>query len=207
MRIPSSLITPALFTLTSLFLLSGCGEYDEAYHQEIEAFQTEWNDFFGDSIKSPLTKEDYPGFEELDYFPVNKEYRVEAEFIRTPDEEPFEMPTTTDRRPVYLKYGEAKFEMKGEKVQLDLFQSQKYAKSPSYDGHLFLPFSDLTSGKESYGGGRFIDLKIPPGDTIVIDFNKAYNPYCAYNPKYSCPIPPPQNHINLEIRAGVKAYH
>ena len=127
MRTRSLLFTPTFFILISLFLLVGCREYDEAYHQDIQAFQTEWNDFFGDSIKSPLTKEEYQEFEELDFFPVNKDYRVEASFTRTPDEEPFEMPTTTDRRPIYVKYGEAQFEMQGKDVLLSLFQNQKYA--------------------------------------------------------------------------------
>ena len=70
--------------------------------------------------------------------------------------------------------------------------------------HLFLPFTDNTNGVETYGGGRYIDLKIPAGNTINIDFNKAYNPYCAYSDKYSCPIPPPENHLDIEIKAGIK---
>ena len=72
--------------------------------------------------------------------------------------------------------------------------------------YLFLPFMDLTNGVSSYGGGRFLDLKIPEGESIIIDFKKAYNPYCAYNHRYSCPVPPDANHLNIEIPAGVKAY-
>ena len=80
--------------------------------------------------------------------------------------------------------------------------------SLDYANYLFLPFNDNTNGKTSYGGGRFIDLEIPEAGskTIVIDFNKSYNPYCAYNHKYSCPIPPSENNLNVEISAGVKAY-
>ena len=72
-----------------------------------------------------------------------------------------------------------------------------------YKNHLFLPFTDLSNGEKSYTGGRFIDLEIPNSDVIVIDFNKAYNPYCAYSPDYSCPIPPAENHLNVNILAGV----
>jgi uncharacterized protein (DUF1684 family) len=72
---------------------------------------------------------------------------------------------------------------------------------------LFLPFTDLTSGVESYGGGRYIDMEVQKGNTWTIDFNKGYNPYCAYNEKYSCPIPPAENDLKVEVKAGVKKYH
>ncbi len=75
---------------------------------------------------------------------------------------------------------------------------------PRFKGQLFFPFTDLSSGFGSYGGGRYIDLHIPPSDSILIDFNRSYNPYCAYNGRYSCPIPPRENHINFEITAGVR---
>jgi len=192
--------------LIMLISFTGCHEQDEAYRQEVQVFQDEWNTFFSDSVKSPLTEEDRQSFQELDFFPVNKKYQVTAAFTRTPDEEPFEMPTTTERKPVYVKYGEARFELEEKEILLHLFQNLKYAQSEDYDSHLFLPYTDMTSGNESYGGGRYIDLKIPAGDTIVIDFNRSYNPYCAYNPKYSCPIPPPDNHLDIAIRAGVKVY-
>jgi uncharacterized protein (DUF1684 family) len=75
-----------------------------------------------------------------------------------------------------------------------------------YRDYLFLPFADLTNGEETYGGGRYLDLTIPTGNTILLDFNKAYNPYCAYNPKYSCPLVPKQNRLDIPIIAGVKAF-
>ena len=80
-------------------------------------------------------------------------------------------------------------------------------KREGLEDYLFLPFIDDTNGEESYGGGRYIDLRIPEGDTIVIDFNKSYNPYCAYNDKYSCPIVPRINYLALEVRAGVMAFN
>ena len=89
---------------------------------------------------------------------------------------------------------------------MNLYQSLDLKKIEEYKDALFLPFTDLTSGVDSYGGGKYIDLKIPQGTTITIDFNRAYNPYCAYNHKYSCPIPPQENDLAIEIRAGVKKF-
>ncbi|MCK5678470.1 MAG: DUF1684 domain-containing protein, partial [Flavobacteriaceae bacterium] len=89
---------------------------------------------------------------------------------------------------------------------LEIYQNQKLILTTDYEDYLFLPFTDKTNGESTYGGGRYLDLKIPDGDTTVIDFNKAYNPYCAYNHKYSCPIPPKANQLDVEINAGVKAY-
>lgn len=161
---------------------------------------------YADSASSPLTKEGLAYFHELDFFPVDGKYRIEADFLLNPEPEPFEMETTTARRPIYVKYGEARFSLDGENYALEIYQSDKAKKMEEFKEYLFLPYKDLTNGNQSYGGGKFIDLKIPKGNTIIIDFNKAYNPYCAYNHKYSCPVPPEVNHLNIEIPAGVMAY-
>ena len=89
---------------------------------------------------------------------------------------------------------------------MNIYQNLELISKPEYVDYLFVPFTDLTNGKGSYSGGRYIDTRIPPGKKIVLDFNKAYNPYCAYNGKYSCPIPPEENHLEVEIRAGVKDF-
>ncbi|MDO3384294.1 DUF1684 domain-containing protein, partial [Gilvimarinus sp. SDUM040013] len=104
--------------------------------------------------------------------------------------------------------GVASFTLKGKKFKLNIYQNQSLITSPEYKNHLFLPFNDLTNNTTSYEGGRYIDLEIPPAKSkiIIIDFNKAYNPYCAYNHKYSCPIPPADNFLDIEINAGVKKY-
>lgn len=192
----------------SFFFLSGYigAQNDSAYVQEIQEYQAEQNREFADAEESPLTKEDRKEFTALEFFDINKKYRIEAKFVRTPDEKPFEMPTTTDRKPVYVKYGEAHFSLDGKSIVLNLYQSMRVLKMKGYEDYLFLPFNDQTNGFGSYGGGRFLDLKIPEGDSVIIDFNKAYNPYCAYNDKYSCPIPPEQNKMPIEILAGVKDY-
>ena len=116
------------------------------------------------------------------------------------------MKTTTDRLPNYVKYGVVEFELESKSHQLDIFQNLDILDDEGYEDYLFLPFLDSTNGEGSYSGGRYVEGKIPEGDTIVIDFNSAYNPYCAYNDKYSCPIVPRSNFIDGYIRAGVKAF-
>ena len=170
-------------------------------------FQTELNQSYADSLKSPLTKEDLNHFKGLDFFPINEKYIVEATFVRTKKEKPFGMKTTTSRTPLYKKYGELRFSIEGKEFKLNVYQNIDLIKKPGYDDYLFLPFSDLTCGKESYIGGRYVDVRIQKGTIWTIDFNKAYNPYCAYNYEYSCPIVPLENDLDIEILAGVKKFH
>ena len=170
-------------------------------------FQTELNQSYADSLKSPLTKEDLNHFKGLDFFPIDEKYIVEATFVRTKKEKPFGMKTTTSRTPLYKKYGELRFSIDGKEFKLNVYQNIDLIKKPGYDDYLFLPFSDLTCGKESYIGGRYVDVRIQKGTLWTIDFNKAYNPYCAYNYEYSCPIVPLENDLDIEILAGVKKFH
>jgi hypothetical protein len=117
------------------------------------------------------------------------------------------MKTSTDREPLYVKYGEVEFTIDGKALKLNVYKNIELSKKKEYKNYLFLPFSDLTSGNESYIGGKYIDLKTPKGNTIAIDFNRSYNPYCAYNYKYSCPKVPLDNDLNIAIKAGVKKFH
>ena len=172
-----------------------------------EKFQSELNQSYADSLKSPLTKADFKQFKGLDFFSINEKYIVEATFIRTKKEKPFGMKTTTSRTPLYKKYGELHFEIDDKAFKLNVYQNVDLNKKTGYEDYLFLPFSDLTCGKESYIGGRYVDMKIQKGQTWTIDFNKAYNPYCAYNYEYSCPIVPLENDLDIEILAGVKKFH
>lgn len=186
--------------------ISGCGEVDRDYYEEIESFRKEKNEMFADPATSPLPPEDLEHFEGLAFFPIDPDYRVEASLRLTPDSEPFQMPMTKSRVVLYRKYGEAAFELKGTVLTLVVYQNLDLVKDEKYRDYLFLPFKDLTNGVETYGGGRYIDLTIPEGKTIIIDFNRSYNPYCAYNHKYSCPVPPDENRLDVEIRAGVMDY-
>ncbi|UUW07427.1 DUF1684 domain-containing protein [Flavobacterium plurextorum] len=174
---------------------------------DAEKFQKQINSEYADAKTSPLMEEDLKTFKTLDFYPTNEKYFVNARFEKAENEKVFEMKTTGTRTPKYVKYGTIYFAIDGVEMQLNVYRNIELSKQEKYKDHLFLPFSDLTCGKESYIGGRYIDLKIPKGNTIAIDFNQAYNPYCAYNHKYSCPIVPLENDLKIEIKAGVKTFH
>lgn len=173
-------------------------------HNEIFAFQNTLNQEFLNKETSILLPEDFGNFEGLEFYPINLKFRVTASFVRTPGEKPFLMPTTTDRLPEYVKYAELHFEIDNQNFVLEVFQNTN--PKEGYENYLFLPFTDLTSGNGSYGGGRYMDIFEPDGDEIILDFNQSYNPYCVYNSKYSCPIPPEQNDIKIRIEAGIKDF-
>ncbi|PJE44402.1 MAG: hypothetical protein CUR32_02130 [Flavobacterium sp.] len=170
-------------------------------------FQANLNREFANREESPLTDEDFKVFQSLEFYPIDEKFIVEAKFVRTPKEKVFKMKTSTTRLPEYKKYGELLFQIDGKSFKLNVYQNIELSKKEGYEDYLFLPFSDLTCGKESYIGGRYIDMRIPKTETVTIDFNKAYNPYCAYNHKYSCPIVPLENDLPIEILAGVKKFH
>lgn len=170
------------------------------------AFQEKINAEFKDPEESPLPEEEREKFVALDFFPFDPDFRVTAEFLRTPNEVPFAMPTTSEKKKMYVKYGELYFFLKGEEFKLNVYQSLELIKNEEYKDYLFLPFTDLTNGETTYAGGRYLDMKIPSRKTVQLDFNKAYNPYCAYSGGYSCPIPPRENHLEVSVTAGVKNY-
>ncbi|NAS11188.1 DUF1684 domain-containing protein [Flavobacteriaceae bacterium R33] len=174
--------------------------------QEILDFQRNLDAEFKDPDSSPLADRHRKDFEGLDFFKPDTSYRVVASLKRTPDAVPFLMPTNTDRKSEEVVYGIALFYLKGEWHELEIYQTRELMQEEGYEDYLFLPFLDLTNGKETYAGGRYLDLRIPQGDSLIIDFNRAYNPYCAYNPKYSCPIVPRVNALNIPVTAGVKAF-
>lgn len=186
---------------TSLFLAQNLSKTED-----IITFQKNLNLEFANPEESPLTSEDIKKFKALEFFEIDTAFVIEAEFVRTPYESPFAMPTTTKRMPIYVKYGEAYFTLKGKSFKLNIYQNQDLITKPGYVNYLFIPFTDATNGETTYGGGRYMDLRIPTGNTVTINFNKAYNPYCAYNGKYSCPIPPSENDISIAIPVGVKDY-
>ena len=190
-----------------LFLFCFSSTYAQKDVAAAEKFQSELNKSYADSLKSPLMKDDLKHFKGLDFYPIDEKYIVEAIFIRTKKEKSFKMKTTTSRTPIYKKYGELHFSIDGKELKLNVYQNVDLKKKPGYDDYLFLPFSDLTCGKDSYIGGRYIDMRIPKSGKVTIDFNQAYNPYCAYNYEYSCPIVPLENDLDIEINAGVKKFH
>jgi len=169
-------------------------------------FQKQLNAEFRDPDRSPLPDRYRKDFEGLDFFEPDTSYQVWARLARSPEALPFDMPTTTDRLARERKFGVIYFELMGQPMSLEVYQSPDLIMQEGLENYLFLPFTDATNGGETYSGGRYIDLRIPEGDSLLVDFNRAYNPSCAYNPKYSCPIVPPVNRLEVEMRAGVKAF-
>ena len=191
-----------LFLLASIF---GCAQEKTSLLGKTE-FQRTINAEYKDASKSPLKAKDLKDFKGLDFFKFDSSYVVTATLKPTPDTKYFNMRTTTSRLTEKRVYGVLSFKLNGESHKLNVYQDKDLMKTEGYEDYLFLPFLDNTNGNGSYGGGRYIDLRIPEGDDMVVDFNTAYNPYCAYNSKYSCPIVPRDNYLNVNVEAGVKAF-
>jgi uncharacterized protein (DUF1684 family) len=138
------------------------------------------------------------------FFPVNKKYRVIAVFTKIADSKGFTMKTSGSKTRKYFKYGMLRFSIDGRSLQLTVYQSEELMNDAKYKNYLFVPYTDLTSGNKSYGGGKYLDFEMTDikNNKLLIDFNKAYNPYCAYTSGYNCPIPPRENNLPAAIRAG-----
>lgn len=199
------MLMKSFLVIVLLISTLSCGDGKHPVLGDTE-FQRELNSEYKDATSSPLKDKDRKRFKGLDFFKFDSTYIVTATLKRTPDTEWFDMKTTTNRVSPERIYGILNFELKGQAFTLNVYQGKETMTRDGLEDYLFLPFLDDTNGEESYGGGRYIDLRIPEGDTIVIDFNKAYNPYCAYNDKYSCPIVPRVNYLAIRVRAGVKAF-
>ncbi|WP_284460442.1 DUF1684 domain-containing protein [Chryseobacterium sp.] len=171
---------------------------------DVKKFQKELNAEYLNPKETPLRGDNFKNFKEHPFFPINIKYRITAKFVKSKDTKPFDLPTSSGKTKSYQEYGKASFELDGKPYTLTLYQSLDLIKQKKYQDYLFLPFRDATNEKETYGGGKYLDLKIPKGNTIVLDFNQSYHPYCAYNAyDYNCPIVPEENKLPVEIRAGV----
>ena len=148
-----------------------------------------------------LPKSDLSPTGKLNYFAPDEVFRVKATFAPIRNGAIFEMKTSTERLPEYKRYGTLSFKLGDADLALTLYQN---VEQPDY---FFCPFKDLTNAKSTYGAGRYLDFQLADLESPVLDFNYAYNPYCAYNKEYSCPIPPVENHLNVPIPAGEKNWH
>jgi len=187
-------------------VLLSCKE-QKRYIPNLTEFQKELNASFKDVTKSPLAKNDRQNFVSLDFFDFDSSYVVKAVLIPYIEDSIFDMKTNTDRMHSYNKYGKIKFNLDDSYFELNVYEDQELTNEQNNIDELFLPFYDNTNGITTYSGGRYIDLKGSKDSIISIDFNKAYNPYCVYNYKFSCPIVPSENYIASEIKAGVKDYN
>ena len=195
--------------ITLILLMSACNSQRKKTLIGATEYQQKLNESYKDGSKSPLKKNDLKNFKGLEFYPVDSSFIVTARLTKTKDATTFEMATTTDRKPLYKEYGILTFTLKGIDCSLTVYQSQDDLRDEKYKDFLFLPFTDNSSGNGSYAGGRYMDVMTTDektDGTIVLNFNNSYNPYCAYNEKYSCPLTPRQNHLSLAVKAGIKDF-
>jgi len=160
--------------------------------------------FYLDSTTTPLARSERKEFPGIHHFPADLKYRVTASLEKFDQKDTVIFPTSSGKKKRYIKYATANFKLSGKKHSLILYRMADI-KKPEYAKLVFLPFTDLTSNNETYGGGRYLDLELTDENTLVIDFNLSYQPYCAYSHNgWSCPIPPKENFVNAKILAGVK---
>jgi uncharacterized protein (DUF1684 family) len=165
---------------------------------DLDAFRAEKDEFFGGHPQSPLTREQRKDFHGLQYFPENDALRLEVKVEEFESKQKFEMQTSTGDVQIYEKFGKFTFDVDGEQAELTIYRSEH---------GFFLPFVDILAGKETYPAGRYLDPEPLPGGYFIVDFNIVYNPYCAYNEMWSCPITPAENRLKVAIRAGEKLFH
>lgn len=197
------LILAAIITVIGIVLFSSLQD-DSTYQAEIERERREKDRFMKTSDESPLPADLRQSFAGLSYFPPDLKYRILADLrpVRSPNV--VILATNTGEEQKYIEYAYAVFTLDG--VENSLLLLEIIDAGPAR-GKLFLAFGDETSADETYGGGRYLDVaKMPGASTITLDFNKAYNPYCAYNSTYSCPLPPSGNLLKVAIRAGEKNF-
>jgi uncharacterized protein (DUF1684 family) len=165
---------------------------------ELKAMRAEKDEFFGTDPQSPLSREQRKDFHGLNYFEENDALRLEVKVDEFPDQQEFAMQTSTGSVQMYTRFGKFSFAVEDREVELTIYQSEH---------GFFLPFIDSLAGKETYPAGRYLEPEPLPGGRFLVDFNLAYNPYCAYNEMWSCPITPAENRLKVAIRAGEKLFH
>ena len=173
----------------------------DTYNEELGKFRAEKDGFFKDAPDSPI--ENRTKFATLSYYPPDQSLRILADIRPIKDTMRLKVGRTDGTSEMFVRYAYADFQLGGKRNRLLLLKSNEQAK----EQQLFLAFTDKTNGFETYGGGRYLDLEWEEGKTkITLDFNFAYNPFCAYNSNYSCPLPPTQNHLEIAVRAGEKEF-
>ncbi|GJM61925.1 DUF1684 domain-containing protein [Persicobacter diffluens] len=172
----------------------------ETYLASISEHRSKQNDFFKNSEQSPLTEEQKKSFQHLDYFPAQTDFCLQAKVNRTFSNETIAVQTSSGKAKTYFPYAYLEFEIQKQPFKLLALQPT------AHPDMLLVAFTDNTTGHETYGAGRYIEIPLPKEDLITLDFNKAFNPYCAYSDGWSCPIPPLENHLNIPVTAGEKAF-
>jgi uncharacterized protein (DUF1684 family) len=196
--------------LAALLLTTACTsgptpiDDSTTYVEEVRTQRVRKDAFFSsEEPDNPVPKDKRAQFLPLSYYDIDPDYRVPAALAVASDQPVFDMPTSTGKMRKVTQIGILSFVVKGQSLTLTAFAGEGPGGRPDMS-KLFLPFSDATSGKDTYAAGRFLDLDRTATGVYVIDFNDAYNPYCAYNPTFDCPLPPRSNRLTVAVTAGEK---
>jgi uncharacterized protein (DUF1684 family) len=165
---------------------------------ELMEFRKAKDDFYAHDAESPLTEQQKQDFEGLHYFPENTELRFELSLEKLASPQEIQIPTSTGGFRSYQRLGIIRFQIEGQDAALTIYTDE--------NGY-FLPFVDSQAGKETYPAGRYLEPELLPNGKVWVDFNLAYNPYCAYNDTWTCPLTPPENRLIIPVRAGEKLFH
>lgn len=165
----------------------------------LENYRKSKNEAFRAELESPLTADQRREFKGLQYYPENPALKLTVSIDEYPEQKIVLMQTSTGSVKEYVQYGQFTFDVNGQAATLQVYQDLER-------NYYFLPFVDATSPEETYGAGRYLDLEPAPDGKFIVDFNYAYNPYCAYNDNWTCPIPPKENRISVRIEAGEKNF-
>jgi hypothetical protein len=176
------------------------GESRQEYIDRMIRERADKDLFFKNNDESPIP--DSLEFTGLSYFPPNPDYKLSTSLAKLTTAETITLATSDGLEKKYKKFGYAEFEFEGKKNRLLLLEME-----PPFQDKLFIPFADETSGIETYGAGRYLEVDKPTGESVILDFNLAYNPYCAYSSDFSCPFPPVENLLFISVRAGEKKYN
>lgn len=173
-----------------------------SYYEQLRQARQAKDKVFRSSEESPILNEVRANFKGLTYFEPDSSFRIKARLTKFETGTEMNVKMTKGELEKYRPFGKAMFEREGQIYTLLLL------KSSGNEEAIFLIFKDLTNGKETYGGGRYLDIPLSAvaGDSLTLDFNLCYNPFCAYNYEYTCPIPPEENHLKIAIRAGEKQF-
>lgn len=174
----------------------------ETWKRALQRFRKEKDDYFREDHDAPLPHEERKTFGGLKYFDPDPAFRFNLKLQRYPNTEAVVLTTSKGTRQLFNRVGQFDVTILGTD-----FRVQAYQSAERDDPNLFIPFRDSTSGKESYGSARYLDLKVEHDDEYALDFNYVYNPYCAYSEDYVCPLPPAENWLSVSISAGEKKYH
>jgi uncharacterized protein (DUF1684 family) len=192
------------FAVVMMLFIQGVAA--QTYNDSLKAFREKYRNDFLTDVRSPIKQKENLKF--IQFFEGDSSYRISTSFMKAENATPFEMATLNGKTKTYVEYGIISFFLGGKNLSLKIYQSISLMSNPEYRDHLFLPFTDLTNGDETYEAGRYLDFTISDihDSILVVDFNKSYNPYCAYSPGYSCPKPPQENALPIKILAGEKNF-